>query len=443
MNPDFIKFYSRKDIQRELVFNAKNRELVVKFGDNGYGKRPDVLQYENDVLELAKQGVTSFHISEEHWVDPLRLKAGMAKKELDEIRTGFDLILDIDCPIFEYSKLTTYYLIEALKFLDIKNISVKFSGNKGFHIAIPFKAFPKIVNRTETRLLFPDASRTIAEYLENMTRDHLADGILEKESIKEVADKVNKNVEQIAKDGKFDPFSIIDIDTILISNRHTYRAPYSYHEKSELISIPIEINSVLKFDKNDATPKNVEVKLRYLDDSEVKEGEATNLLMQALDWKLRKSSVKVEHKSFPALKKAANPDFFPPCIKICLNGIKSDGRKRALFALINYFRNTGYDMEQVQDIIEQWNKKNYLPLAMNYIQSQISWHKKQNSSILPPNCPHASENQFYKEIDICYPDNMCKLIKNPVNYTTRRLSFIKEGKTKGKGGHSKFYKDEA
>src|SRR3989344_6335872 len=114
MESDFIKFYSRKDIQRELIFNSRNREAVIKFGDKGYGKRPDVLQYENDVLELAKQGATSFHVSEEHWIDPLRLKAGMTKKELDELRIGFDLVLDIDCPIFEYSKLTTYYLIEAL-----------------------------------------------------------------------------------------------------------------------------------------------------------------------------------------------------------------------------------------------------------------------------------------------------------------------------------------
>jgi len=434
MESDFIKFYSRKDIQRELIFNSRNREAVIKFGDKGYGKRPDVLQYENDVLELAKQGATSFHVSEEHWIDPLRLKAGMTKKELDELRIGFDLVLDIDCPIFEYSKLTTYYLIEALKFLDIKNISVKFSGNKGFHIAIPFKALPKKIDNTETKLLFPEASRAIAEYLEIMIKDHLADRILEKETIKEVLDKADKKVEQIIKDGKFDPFSIIDIDTILISNRHTYRAPYSYHEKSGLISVPIDTNSVLKFDKEEAKPENVKIKLRYLDDSRVEEGEAANLLMQALDWKLRKSSVKVEHKAFPALKNAAKPEYFPPCIKICLNGIKSDGRKRALFALINYFRNTGYDMEQVQDIIMEWNKKNYQPLAINYVQSQISWHKKQNSSILPPNCPHASENQVYKEIDICYPDNMCKLIKNPVNYTTRRLMIARDNKKRRKKG---------
>ena len=34
---------------------SQNREVAVNFSDKGYGKRPDVIQFENDVYELAKR----------------------------------------------------------------------------------------------------------------------------------------------------------------------------------------------------------------------------------------------------------------------------------------------------------------------------------------------------------------------------------------------------
>src|SRR3989338_8005450 len=99
-----LQFYSRKDIQKALIEHCKSREVAVKYGDGGYGKRPDTLGFEGDVLELAKQGATSFHISEERWQDPLGLKTGMQKKQLEELRIGWDLLLDIDSNFIEYSK---------------------------------------------------------------------------------------------------------------------------------------------------------------------------------------------------------------------------------------------------------------------------------------------------------------------------------------------------
>ena len=135
----YLQFYARKDIQKEILKDAKDREVSFKFGDKGFGKRPDVLQFEGDVFELAKQGVTSFHISEERWSNPLDLNTGMNRKDLDELRIGWDLILDIDGP-FEFSQVAAELLVDALKFHDIENLAVKFSGNKGFHLAIPFES---------------------------------------------------------------------------------------------------------------------------------------------------------------------------------------------------------------------------------------------------------------------------------------------------------------
>ena len=95
MNP-ILKFYSRKDIQKEIFRLSQNREIAVKYGDKGFGKRPDILEYQADISELAKQGVTSFHGSVERWKNPLELKPGMTKTQLDAIRLGWDLVIDID-----------------------------------------------------------------------------------------------------------------------------------------------------------------------------------------------------------------------------------------------------------------------------------------------------------------------------------------------------------
>ncbi len=59
----------------------------------GFAKRPNILQYPQDVSEFAKDGATSFHVSEEHWNNPMELEPGMSKKKLDKLRTGWDLIL--------------------------------------------------------------------------------------------------------------------------------------------------------------------------------------------------------------------------------------------------------------------------------------------------------------------------------------------------------------
>jgi len=51
-------------------------------GIGRFGKRPDVLQYPADVLELVKQGATSFHASEELWRNPLLLAPSMSRKDI-------------------------------------------------------------------------------------------------------------------------------------------------------------------------------------------------------------------------------------------------------------------------------------------------------------------------------------------------------------------------
>src|SRR3989338_6259226 len=110
-----LSHYKRTDIQEEIIANSKDREVVAKFNDD-FTKRPDILRHTSDILELAKQGATSFHASEVLWRNPLQLDTSMRRHELDNLRSGWDLILDIDCGFFDYSKIAADLIIKALKF---------------------------------------------------------------------------------------------------------------------------------------------------------------------------------------------------------------------------------------------------------------------------------------------------------------------------------------
>jgi len=392
-----LKYYSRPEIQKAIVESCFGKEVSVMLGKDNFGKRPDVLNYETDVLELAKQGATSFHISEEHWKNPLKLTPGMTKKQLDELRTGWDFILDIDSPNLEHSKVIAYYLIQALKFHDIDKISVKYSGNKGFHIGVPSKSFPSHFNGERIRNLFPDAARIMAEYLTEMIRPYLSE--------------------------KFDDLKdILKVDTVLISPRHLYRAPYSMHEKSGLVSIPINPEKILEFTKEEALPEKVHPNLKFLDTH--KEDEAIMLLTKAYDWhhekEIKKTSAK-EHeeltstKEYDEISEAIPEEYFPEEIKLGLKGLV-DGKKRFLFILINFLKCVGWNHEDIDKKVKEWNQNNPQPLKEGYVMSQLLWHKRQKDKVLPPNYTNEA---YYGDIGLNPPENIKLKFKNPVNYAIR------------------------
>ncbi|MFH0868483.1 MAG: DNA primase small subunit domain-containing protein, partial [Candidatus Woesearchaeota archaeon] len=429
-----LSYYKRRDIQEEMIRAAKNREIAVKFDDK-FGSRPDVLNNPNDVLELAKQKATSFHASEELWRNPLQLNLNMKKHEIADLRTGWDLVLDIDCSFYEYSKIAADLVIKALKFNDVKSTSCKFSGNKGFHIGVPFEAFPEKIRNDETKNMFPDAARRIAYYIKELIKKPLGEKIMqfEKNDFSRIVRKTNENPEKIKyyEKNKYgtniphlnaEPF--LNIDTILISSRHLFRMPYSLHEKSGLVSLPLDPEDVLKFKKEDADPKNAKVsKFRFLDKEDVTKGDAKKLIMQAFDFSSkREDEINAETKKDYEIKDAMPETFFPPCVESIRNGL-ADGRKRALFVLINFLTSLGWGYKEIEDYLKEWNKKNTEPIRENYLLGQLRYHKTQKKKILPPNC---NNNMYYVDIGACKPDNLCSKIKNPVSYAIRKSIFSRK-----------------
>ena len=431
-----LSYYKRADIQEEMVLHAKDKEVVGSFKGEGYAKRPDILSYPRDILELAKQGITSFHASEEIWSNPLRLDPMLKKQEMEQLRIGWDLVIDIDCAYWIYSKIIADLIIKALKHHNVEAISIKFSGNKGFHIGVPFEAFPKTIAGQDVSKRFPEDIREIALYLKSMIKNIFAKKAieLEKEDVKKIAKNLKKDLKEITKGEKLDPDKIVDIDTILISSRHLYRMPYSLHEKSGLCSIPVDPDKILEFKKEMASPEKVVVnpKLRFLDRENITSNQANELFDRAVAERVNREDrmefQKKEIKQVDIPETAIPAQFFPPCIKNILAGLE-DGKKRSLFILTNFLTSAGWSYDDIEKQLKEWNKKNAEPLREVLLVGQLRYHKQQKKKILPPNCQNM---MYYKDFGVCKPDNLCNRIKNPVQYAKRRTFYLNKEAKKDK-----------
>ncbi len=418
-----LKYYKRPDVQEAMVRHSTKKEVAPRFGDS-FGKRPDVLSYPGDVLEFAKKGATSFHCSEEMWSNPLNLQPLMNKRQLDDLRVGWDLILDVDYKAFEYSRIATELIVKALRHHGVKSITAKFSGNKGFHVAVPFEAFPREYNGTPMQLLFPDATRRIAHYISEKIQTTLMKQLIEceKGDLSKVAEKMAVPIEHLKKvDSKnltaqWIPESFMAIDTGLVSSRHMYRMPYSLHEKSGLVSVPVDINSILSFERDTAaTDKFKFGEWDFMDRESARPSEAAQLFTDAFDATFTKPQEESEQKEYEMPAEAVPEKFFPPCINKLLNGVE-DGRKRTLFILINFLSSCGWSYDAIEARLKEWNKKNKEPIHETYLVGQLRYHKQQRKKILPPNC---SNQAYYQDLRVKCPEEYCKF-KNPVNYARKR-----------------------
>ncbi len=190
-------YYARKEIQQAMFEFCKHRETVANFNNRFFAKRPDMFDYPSDILNQAVQGATSFHTSEEIWDNPLNIKTDMTPQEYNQIKIGWDLLIDIDSPFLDYGKIAARLLIEQLEEHGIKNIGIKFSGGKGFHIIVPFKAFPESYNGLQTKDQFPEWPRAIAKYLFGKIRNKMNEEILKlsnKEKLREQGELISEHL---------------------------------------------------------------------------------------------------------------------------------------------------------------------------------------------------------------------------------------------------------
>ena len=443
-------FYGRPAVASAMVEFARKREIAGRAESGAYGSRPSIINYPTDIEEMVASGIVSLHASVERWQNPMRISTGMKRSELDELRVGWDLILDIDCEFLEYSKIAARLLCEEISAWGIQNIGVKFSGRSGFHIIVPFESFPKRFDRREMKNMFPDAPRKIAAYLKDAIEDALGSEILALEgSAAAFAEKIGKPVADVAgktaaAEGIIDPYTALSIDTLLISSRHLFRMPYSLHERSWLASLPLSIEEIPSFDPESTRPENILKVAPFLTIDHKRAGEAKSLLDRAYSYALELEEKNERSEMGAHRKKREKGDWdgkeneiltiplpetaFPPCINNILSGLE-DGRKRAEFILRTFLRRGGWAWEDIGKFLMEWNKKNPEPLGEGKLLAGVAWQKRQKNVLMPPNC---DAPDYYKDLKVCTPGPKCLGAKNPFNVAMRILLGKRKTNERGK-----------
>lgn len=409
------EYYSREDIAAQLVKNAANREVAGAFFDGTYDSRPNVLQFPSDVVQMARKGVTSFHYSVEHWQNPMAVHT---ESDYGKLRTGWDIIIDIDSKLgIEESQIAARNVLNVLGKYGMRNINIKFSGRRGFHICLPWIMFPKDINYKPLASMYPEAPRAIVSFIRETVKDGLMKELLQRKSAKELIETLQEPPSELS------PYFFVEIENNW-GARHMFRAPYSLNEKTWLVSLPIDVKQLNSFSPDIAEPKSVAVKGDFF---KAEKNEAESLLIDALDWMSlqKKEEPKRVVKKIDYERKIAE-ELFPPCIQVMLEGL-SDGRKRSLFTLINFLRMCNWAWPEIEEKIMEWNERNKPPLPRNIVVAQLRWG--QANARNPWNCP--PDGQMYVDIGVCRPDNICKagtshiVIKNPIVYPFKKMKGMK------------------
>lgn len=405
------QYYEQDALKQKFLEISEYREVVPTY-KNGYGKRPDAINFPGDFDQFVENNAIAFHASVERWKNPLLIDQ---VSELDNLRTQWDLVLDIDCDdSFELAKRTAELVVEELRQHGIKNIYVKFSGNRGFHIGVRGEAFPDKIGEENFSDLYPNLARGIVDYLRNQLKEKM---------IREVRD--HEFEEKMDTDSGKDPYQVSDIENDW-GQRHLFRMPYSLHDGSGLVSLPIEPDEINDFEKSDAKIENVDFETSFLEKAE--EDEATNLAVQAMDFIEERREEKKEervNKDFERPDDAIPEQYFPPTIKNILEGLE-DGRKRGLFILINFYRSVGYDWDIIEKKMWEWNDRNDEALREAYVKSQLRWHRNRDEDVPPPNY---GSNGYYRDMQVYEGDNLEEKVSNPVSYAFRKAKKRNSGES--------------
>ena len=419
---EIVDYYSRADILKEMMKFSVGREFCGAYKEGTYHKRPNVVQFPSDIIQMAKNNITSFHCSVERWNNPMQLSA--LDKNYSKLRSGFDFLMDIDSKLGETaeerirsSQLCSSIICKFLRGYGIKSYGVKFSGSRGFHIIIPWEAFPQEVDYRKLKDDYPRIPQILASFIRDQLRDKVLGALVSKYG--------NKNLISISGSENPDPYSLVEVEKGW-GERHLFRAPYSLNEKTWFVSLPLK-------DPSDYSPDIVKMKAARVSVpflKECNENEAKALLRDALNWNAKLESGKkapvTKARNFETSMKIPE-EYFPPCIKLILNGL-ADGRKRSIFTLINFLRSMNWTRDEIETRIIAWNSKNSKPLPTSIVLGQLNYASHKSRSP-PANCDN---ELYYKSIGICKPDEACRKIKNPISYPFKKpganLSIRKKGR---------------
>jgi DNA primase large subunit len=408
------EYYSNDFIVKQILGAAKGREIAGAFWDGSYDKRPNMIQFPADVLQMARKGVSSFHLSVEHWNNAMALTAENTQN-YDSLRSGWDLVLDIDSKLgLEESQITARLIVKCLERYGIHNYGIKFSGRRGFHIVLRWNMFPSSIDYKPAEKMYPLVPRVVSHFIRRKIGKKLLEELIKRKSAKTLIEMMGE------APTKLSPYFFVEVEKNW-GSRHMFRAPFSLNEKTWLASVPLSRKQLRTFDTVMADPKYV-VAHSNTYETFFKDGknEAENLLLDAMDWyATQKKAEPVKKKQIVVWENKITEEYFPPCIKNIMTGLV-DGRKRSIFTLINFLRMMNWSREEIEQRIFEWNEKNRPPLPRAIIIGQLRGSQRRN--MMPVNCPPDGDQYYGDTVNVCRPDRICTMgkdkimIKNPIVY---------------------------
>ena len=264
--------------------------------------------------------------------------------------------------------------IETALGIPAEELELYFSGSKGFHLVIPHECIG----------LEPD------DRLNEIFR-YFAMGI--------AFARNGKNVRATKKD---------PIDLKIYDRKRLFRLPNSINTKSGRYKVPITIGQLYSFSQEEmlewaSEPREVESRPPQ-HRSAAEEGfeKVVNLgvdFEEARDGKRRKA-----RRAKLKLKDGEKLDLFPCAKKLLGLGACKGARNNSCFALASSLFQAGYSIDEVYDIIDEWNDKCEVPLTNREFATTIQSSLRNFEAGVVVGCGK------YRDLDLCVED--CKLLSD-------------------------------
>ncbi|MEM4144244.1 MAG: DNA primase noncatalytic subunit PriX [Candidatus Bathyarchaeia archaeon] len=304
-------WYLREDFLKEIQPWLWGRELWFGKGAPRPLKANGPEDFRSLVEKYGKTSVFPLFISTQVFSEPLKLES----ESPDKLRVNWDFFLDLDCEKFEDVKRAAVKAQKTLERFNVKDFLLKFSGRRGFHLIIPGLSLD-IFTAGEYRLAYPKLALNLARFFEAVINEPR-----------------------------------VKVDTQVYQPRQMMRAPYSIHEETGLVSVPV--NSPLEFKLEMAKVENVKITPFPINGAW---GEARELLFSLRDW------LKEHGQTEPGLKilswgeaKRKRDRGYSWIEKLLANPV-DDGRHRLLWLIVApYLVNVkGVPLSEAEKTAYEW-----------------------------------------------------------------------------------------
>lgn len=318
------------------MFNLSTFKIEYGGSDGSFFKRNYYIQLDDPCFELKASSFLKRYNRDSYQC----VYAYENIEDIDNCRIYGDLYFDLDGSIntksgYEELRRDVTMLISYLKSIGLEdnNIELYFSGSKGFHVVIPAMVLA-IEPSTNLNQLY----KAWAVYLYNTFNIHTIDlSIYDRKRLLRLPNTINSK-------------------TGLKKTRLLYTDLWKVSNFEELVSL------IKSIDNNNRTYTR-----------------SRNINREAALFFYKKSQNFYSNKGKSNVNQETKPFVFPeektellPCVKYGLeNGAVKGSRNNTLVALSSAILQSGYTLEEVLEIMHDWNEKNEEPLAYNEIEFTV------------------------------------------------------------------------